>query len=211
MARNAVAQLTPLSGDDPDEPLIRQARAGDASAFGQLVSRCKNRVYRLTLRLAGNVGDGEDILQETFLNAFNKLDSFRGRSHFSTWLYRIAINTALMHRRSSRRHATEPLDEYLPQFRRDGRHKRIDIDYSAASRVEAVIERRELMRLLLAALSRLPERYRVAVVLCDLEEMSSAAASVVLGVDAATLRQRVHRGRLMLRGYLDAVARGERR
>jgi RNA polymerase sigma-70 factor (ECF subfamily) len=168
-------------------------------------------VYRLTLRLAGNVGDGEDILQETFLNAFNKLDSFRGRSHFSTWLYRIAINTALMHRRSSRRHATEPLDEYLPQFRRDGRHKRIDIDYSAASRVEAVIERRELMRLLLAALSRLPERYRVAVVLCDLEEMSSAAASVVLGVDAATLRQRVHRGRLMLRGYLDAVARGERR
>ncbi len=76
MARIVIARLTRMSGDDPDEPLIRQARAGDASAFGQLVSRYKDRVYRLSLRLAGNVGDAEDILQETFLNAINKWGRF---------------------------------------------------------------------------------------------------------------------------------------
>jgi len=168
-------------------------------------------VYRLSLRLSGNTGDAEDILQETFLQVFRKLSSFRGESKFGTWLFRVATNAALMYRRKANSRATEPLDRYVPEFRSDGRHKRIDVDYSAAARIEATVHRRQLSRMLFDALRRLPDSYRTAVVLCDLEEMTSPDAAAILRVDPRTLRQRVHRGRLMLRGYLDSVARKESR
>lgn len=199
------------AAEEPDETLVPLARAGDEAAFARLVDRHRQRVYQLCLRLVGGRADAEDVLQETFVQVFRKLGSFRGQSRFSTWLYRIATNTALMHRRSSSHRRVESLEAYLPRFRSDGRHREIDVDYSAAARVESSVEREELGRLLLEALGRLPERYRAAVVLYDLEELPATEAAAVLGIEPATLRQRVHRGRLMLRGYLDALARGERR
>src|SRR5438067_5405266 len=192
--------------DDPDLPLVSRARKGDEAAFRELVNRYERRLYHVALRLCGNAADAEDVLQETFLTVFRALRTFRGASRVSTWMYRIATNAALMHQRSRRHKPTEPLDAYLPSFRRDGRHKRIDIDYSAAARIERSIHHEQLSQIVFDALRRLPTTIRTAVVLCDLEEMTAAAAADVLGIKAATVRQRVHRGRLLLRGYLDAVA-----
>src|SRR5712691_5034944 len=191
-----------VQGPESEAGLVKRARAGDGRAFDLLVSRYKRPVYPLSLRLCGNTHDAEDVLQEAFLQVFRKLHSFRGASKFSTWLYRVATNAALMHRRRHKGRRTESLDSYLPEFRRDGRHKRVDVDYSAAARIEATVHGHQLSKLLLDALSRLPDAYRTAVVLCDLQEMASGDAAAVLRVNAQTLRQRVHRARLMLRGYL---------
>ena len=194
-----------------DAWLVARAKGGDDDAFDQLVVRHQRVLYRLAIRLTGNRADAEDVLQDVFFQAFRRLKSFRGDSQFGTWLYRIAVNAALMRRRQSRRTRADPLETYLPQFRSDGRHRRIDVDYSAASRIEALVQRRELKKLLLDAITRLPGRYRAAVVLCDLEELPAREAARVLRVDERAVRQRVHRARLMLRGYLDVVAQGVER
>lgn len=194
-------------GATPDIHFVERAREGDKEAFAPLFDRYKDRVYRLAYRLCGNGADAEEVLQECFLSVFRRLHQFRGESKFSTWLFRIATNAALMHNRArSARHA-ESLEEYMPQFNASGRHKRIDEDFSAAARVEKAVTHRELKELLLKALQQLPAKYRSAIVLKDLDEMSSADAAEVLSIDETTLRQRVHRGRLILRAVLQEAAR----
>jgi len=188
-------------GATSDEELARRARAGDAPAFDALVNRYQERVYRLSRRLTGNRADAEDALQDTFLQVFRRLSTFRGESRFSTWLYRIATNTALMACRSRARRRTEPLDAYLPQFDRGGRHAR-DVDHARASRADEILEQRRLARAVQSALQRLPELYRVPFVLRDLEDLDTAEVASVLKATPAAVRQRVHRARLMMRGYL---------
>lgn len=206
MRRSPVPRPTDVEGAIPDAVLIDGARRGDRAAFDQLITRYQHRTYRLALRLTGNGADAEEVTQDAFLQVFRKLTTFRGRSRFSTWLYRVVTNAALMHRRTSRRRPTESLDQYLPEFTSNGRHKRIDIDYAAVARVEDTVKRSELTRLLFQALSRLPPGLRVAVVLRDLEEVPAAQVAAILGIDERALRQRVHRARLMLRGVLGSVA-----
>lgn len=185
-----------------DEVLVERARAGDEAAFGELVARYQGRVYRLGLRLAGDPADAEEILQETFVQVFKGLGGFRGESRFSTWLYRVGANCALMHRRARRRRQLESLDSYLPDFDAHGRHARLDVDYSAAARIEETYERRQLAAAAMAGLDRLPEAYRAVFVLRDLEELSTAEVAALLQLEPAAVRQRLHRARLMLRGYL---------
>jgi RNA polymerase sigma-70 factor (ECF subfamily) len=185
--------------------LIRRAQAGDEAAFTELICRHQLGLLPLAIRLTGNAADGEEAVQDALVIAFRRLAIFRGDAKFSTWLYRITVRAALARRRRSRARAMPSLEEYLPEFNRAGRHKRIDVDFSGAATIEKRVARRELRTRLLAALARLPERYRTAVVLCDLQELPSAEAAAILGVDRAALRQRLHRARLMLRGYLDTV------
>lgn len=189
--------------------LLAQAKAGDREAFEVLVARHQAAVYRLVFRLSGNEHDAEDILQETFLQVFRKLSTFRGEAQFTTWIYRVATNAALMHRRAQRRHAIESLEMYLPRFDATGHHVRLDVDYSAAARIEGLVEHRQLRRLIRDALDRLPSIYRVAFALNDLEDLPASEVASLLGIDPATVRQRVHRARLMLRGYLGRLAGGE--
>ena len=184
-----------------DKALARRAVAGDRPAFETLVERHQERVYRLARRLTRSPADAEEVLQETFLRAYRRLSSFRGEAEFSTWLYRIATNVARMLHRGRARHPTEPLDEYLPRFDRQGMHAR-DVDHGRAADAEEILDRKYLARRAKEALERLPERYRTPFVLRDLEEMPTAEVASVLEVSNEVVRQRVHRARLMLRGYL---------
>ncbi len=188
--------------DEGDEALAARAATGVELAFEELVSRYQSRVYRLARRLTGDEGDAKDVLQETFLAAYRGLAAFRGDSRFSTWLYRIATNAALMHRRARARRATESLEVFLPRFDADGVHAAEPADLRAASRADELLDRKLLAEKARAALDRLPAIYRDAFVLRDLEEMTTAEVADLLGIDAAAVRQRVHRARLMLRGYL---------
>jgi RNA polymerase sigma-70 factor (ECF subfamily) len=193
-----------------DEALIARVQAKDEQAFGVLVAKYRDRIYRLALRLVGDEQDAEEILQETFMQVWRHAASYRGEARFSTWLYRIATNAALMNRRAQHRHETESLDTCLPQFDAEGQHQRLDVDYSAAARIEMTVEHDELVRRIREALVRLPPIYRVAFTLCDLEDVPANEAAGIVGVSAATIRQRVHRARLMLRGYLGRLAGSER-
>jgi len=165
------------------------------------MDRYQERVYRLSRRLTGDPADAEDALQETFLLVLRRLSTFRGESRFSTWLYRIATNSALMTRRGRARRRSEPLGDYLPRFDRQGRHRR-DVDHGRAARADEILERRRLAETLQAALARLPGLYRAAFVLRDLEELTTQEVAAVLKASPAAVRQRVHRARLMMRGYL---------
>jgi RNA polymerase sigma-70 factor (ECF subfamily) len=190
------------AADNSDEALAARAAAGEESAFEALVSRYEAPVYRLACRLTGHEGDAQDVLQETFLAAYRGLPTFRGDARFSTWVYRIATNAALMHRRAQARRPAESLEAYLPRFTEDGVHAGEPADLLAASRADEVLDYKVLAERARIGLDRLPDAYRDAFVLRDLEEMPTEEVAEVLGVTAAAVRQRVHRARLMLRGYL---------
>jgi RNA polymerase sigma-70 factor, ECF subfamily len=185
-----------------DEALVARAAAGDGPAFEVLMSRYQSRVYRLACRLTGNESDAPDVLQEAFLQAYRGLASFRGESRFSTWLYRIATNAALMVRRSRARRPGESLEAFLPRFDLEGIHAAEPADLEAAARADELLDRRLLAEKAREGIERLPDLYREAFVLRDLEELSTAEVAELLGVEATAVRQRVHRARLMLRGYL---------
>jgi RNA polymerase sigma-70 factor (ECF subfamily) len=191
-----------------DETLAACAAAGDDRAFETLVDRYQARVYRLACRLTSET-DAADIVQDTFLQVYQHLGAFRGDARFGTWLYRIATNVCLMLRRGRARRPTESLDGLLPRFDAQGVHAETPAQLHVATRIEERLDRDRLAAAARVALERLPDLYREAFVLRDLEELSTADVAQVLGVEAATVRQRVHRARLLLRGYLQAL--GEER
>jgi RNA polymerase sigma-70 factor, ECF subfamily len=192
------------AAEPDDETLAARAAAGDAAAFETIVRRYQARVYRLACRLTSDT-EAPDVLQETFLQLYGHLSSFRGESLFSTWLYRIATNAALMHRRTRARRPAESLDVYLPRFDDDGKHIATPIELQVACTADDVLDRQFLARHARAAIERLPELYREAFVLRDLEEMSTADVAHALGIEPAAVRQRVHRARLMMRGFLSEL------
>jgi RNA polymerase sigma-70 factor (ECF subfamily) len=188
--------------DEPtDETLVAKAASGDDSAFEAIVERYQTRVFRLACRLTSET-DAPDVLQETFLQVYRHLPSFRGDSQFRTWLYRIASNAALMHRRASSRRPAEPLDGFLPRFDAEGRHRTTPAELQVCSRADELLDRQFLAERAREVIARLPDVYRDAFVLRDLEDMSTEEVAKALGVTPAAVRQRVHRARLMLRGYL---------
>jgi RNA polymerase sigma-70 factor (ECF subfamily) len=184
-----------------DETLAARAAAGDGSAFETLVRRYQARVFRLACRLTSQT-DAPDVLQETFLLVYRHLPSFRGDARFATWLYRIASNAALMNRRARGRRPAEPLDAFLPRFDANGRHDATPEELQVAASAEELLDRRLLAAKAREVLDRLPDGYRDAFVRRDLEELSTAEVAETLGIEPAAVRQRVHRARLMLRGFL---------
>jgi RNA polymerase sigma-70 factor (ECF subfamily) len=187
-----------------DEALASRAALGDNHAFDEITIRYQDRVYRLACRLVGH-DDAPDVMQEGFLAVYRNIASFRHESGFSTWLYRIITNAALMHRRARTRRPVESLEAFLPEFDAAGRHRHAPAELQVATRADELLDRRFLADQATAALDRLPDLYRSAFVLRDLEELSTAEVAQVLGIEPATARQRVHRARLMLRGYLSAL------
>jgi RNA polymerase sigma-70 factor (ECF subfamily) len=188
-----------------DEALASRAALGDNHAFDEITIRYQDRVYRLACRLVGN-DDAADVMQEGFLAVYRNIASFRHESQFSTWLYRIITNAALMHRRAGTRRPVESLESFLPEFDASGRHRQAPAELQVATRIEELLDQRFLAEQAMAALNRLSDLYRSAFVLRDLEGLSTSEVAEVLGAEPAAVRQRVHRARLMLRGYLSALA-----
>jgi RNA polymerase sigma-70 factor, ECF subfamily len=191
-----------------DETLAARAASGDDPAFEALVIRYQARVFRLARRLTGNDGDAQDAQQDAFLQVYRNLSSFRGDARFSTWLYRIATNAALMLRRARARRPAESLEEYLPRFDAGGRHAATPAELRVAGQADEILDRQLLAEKARAGIDRLPELYREAFILRDLEELTTSDVAEVLGLEPAAVRQRVHRARLMLRGYLGALTGG---
>ena len=177
-------------------------RRGDAAAFRQLVETYSPRVYNLALKMLGDPDLAEDILQETFVNAYRAIDRFEGRSHISTWLYRIAHNAVLMRLRKEQR---------IPDLK--SLEDDVDLDtMSTAGQWEDVPERRLLQAELLAkmdeALGNLSEALRVVFVLRDIEGLSTAETAEVLDLSETAVKSRLHRARLALREQLAPYLQG---
>jgi RNA polymerase sigma-70 factor (ECF subfamily) len=175
--------------DPSDESLLAAHLRGDPRAFGTLVTRHERRIFGLCLRILGNREDAEDATQEAFLAALRKAASFRRAAAFSTWLYRIAVNAATDQARRRGRSRLTTLDPEDAGVVADPRAADLGESVTAAVAVQT-------------ALARVPEEFRVAVVLCDLYRVPYADAAQILEVPVGTVKSRVFRGRAALAACL---------
>jgi RNA polymerase sigma-70 factor (ECF subfamily) len=183
-----------------DAQLISQALAGQTAAFGQLVEKYQDRLYNTLVHVAGNAEDAKDVVQEAFVQAFLKLESFQGASAFYTWLYRIAFNVAATHRR--RRGAMRTAEQTAIA---DGQLRGSEGASQAAEGPSDRLERDERCRQVRHAISQLPEEYRVVLVLREMEGYCYESIAEVLDLPVGTVRSRLHRARLQLREQLKEV------
>jgi RNA polymerase sigma-70 factor (ECF subfamily) len=158
------------------------------------------RVYNLARRMLGNDADAEDVTQDVLLQVVRKLDTFRGESAFPTWLHRVTVNAALAHRRKRAQSPDHRIPDPLESILDDGHHAGPVRPWSVAPDQRALD--RETHELIERAIARLPETYRDAYVLADVEGLSNAEIGDVLGLSVAAVKSRLHRARLLMRDAL---------
>lgn len=188
-----------------DAALVRETLAGRRESFGELVARHQERLYATLLRLVGDPEDAADLLQETFLRAYRKLDGFHGDSSFFTWIYRVAVNLALGERRRKRRERERFRIVANPETENPAETERLAPEPAAppetADPAES-IQREERDRAILAALDRLDPDHRAVLVLKDVEGHRYEEIAELLDIPLGTVRSRIHRARTQLRQYL---------
>lgn len=197
-----VALVTPKKPSYEEQMLIERVKEGDHRAFELIFDRYVSRVYRQALRLTGNEADAEDVVQDVFLLAYRKAKTFQGKSEFSTWLYRLTMNAALTKLRQRKREKEVSLDDYLPQFREDGRHLIPVVDWSQD--IDKLVTGSEINQIIRQVLDQLSSVDRAVVVMSDLEDISNREIGEALGLTIQAVKARLHRARLFLRGKLSA-------
>ncbi len=185
----------PADDGDPDWPLVERVRDGDTAAFEELVRRHGKRVHRTIAGILTTTADIEDAVQNCFLNAFEHIAGFAGRSRFSTWITRIAVNTALQQLRAR---PTISIDTITDQ---DGDTRPREIR-AWRDDPEQAYSREELRARVLDAIMELPGNYRIVVMLRDLQERSTEETAEILGLGIPAVKSRLFRGRMMLREAL---------
>jgi RNA polymerase sigma-70 factor (ECF subfamily) len=178
-----------------EHELIRKARDGDQGAFESLVAMHADRVYGALRRFGLDPGEADEVAQEVFVRAWRGLPRFQERAQFSTWLYRIAFNEA--QRQLSRRRPAAA--EAGP----DGHDPVLSLPDSPRLEPAAQTLDREFERAVEHALAQLPAEWRAAVVLRDLQGVSTREAARITGVRQAAFKSRLHRGRVRLRALLE--------
>jgi len=186
-------------GTDPDEALVDALRLREPMAAERLVARYGDRAYRLAARITSNAEDAEEVVQDAILSVVRKIETFRGESAFRSWFYRIVSNAAYGRRRRPQALIVIPLEEGLPAFD-ENRHNGGLRDWSSSLDDPAV--QQQLREVLTSAIDELPRHYRAAIVLRDLEGLSTTEVADVLGIPIPTMKTRVHRARLLLRKRL---------
>ena len=186
-----------MTGVPTEQDLIRSARGGDQEAFAELVMLHADRVYGALRRFGLDAGAADEVAQEVFLRAWRGLPQFQERAQFSTWLYRIAFNEA------QRRLARRTLPRAQPAPEDDTPDPVAALAEPAESGPEARALAGEFERTLEAALGELPPDWRAAVVLRDVEGLSTHDAAEIAGVGEAAFKSRLHRGRMQLRALLE--------
>jgi RNA polymerase sigma-70 factor (ECF subfamily) len=190
-----------------DQQLVKRLKDGDSAAMPELQAHYGGRVFQLALRYMKNREDAEEVTQDVLLRVFQKIDAFRGDAALSSWIYRITFNAAMSRLRSLKfRRPAEVSQDPLEWGDGDSAGVREVADWSDLA--DDQILRSEMRSRLVSALSRLPEIYRAAVLLRDVQGLSTQEASAVIGVKTQTLKSRLHRGRLMLREHLGDFAAG---
>lgn len=187
--------------------LVKKSQEGDSLSFEELVKRYEKKIYNLAYRIMGNKEDANDILQETFLEAFRKLSSFEGKSKFSTWLYRIAVNLCLMKKRREKKMDEVPLDMPILTKEEDEIKGELRDDWS--KNPLATLENKEVRKKLSKAIDSLPEEYRTVILLRGVNGLSNEEVAKMLKISLPAVKSRLHRARLFVRDQLSQYFKGE--
>lgn len=198
------AESSQTNSDDPapeqfrETDLVAKSLAGDQEAFGVLIAQNQARLFNVVFRLIKDAEDAKDILQEAFMNAYLNLPKFQGYSKFSTWVYRIAINVAISHKRKKRPRAGGSEDY-------DGRSNPMESLRNISGNQEAPekrLEGEERRTEILATLNLLSTEHRSVLILKDMDNLKYETIAEILNVPIGTVRSRLNRARAELRAKL---------
>ncbi|WP_078551212.1 RNA polymerase sigma factor SigW [Bacillus alkalicellulosilyticus] len=180
--------------------IINDVKNGDQQAFAELVDLYKDKVYQISYRMVGNVHEAQDIAQEAFLRAYTNIDSYDTNRKFSTWLFRIATNLSI-----DRLRKRKP-DYYLDEEIKDSEGLTMQSQIAADQELpEDQVVTLEMQEWIQDAIHKLPPKYRAAIILKYIEDLSLKEISEILNLPETTIKTRVHRGREALRKSLGNV------
>ena len=202
MLREAMDPIAASDGRVEENVLVEQAKKGDFEAYGQLVSRYERKIFRLARNITQSDEDAEDILQDSFLKAYEHLDSFQGQAKFYTWLVRIAVNESLMKLRKRKSDRSVSLDENI-----ETDEEPIAREVAVWDNPEQQYSRAEMKKVLDEAIASLKPIFRTVFVLRDVEELSTEETAETLGLSIAAVKSRLLRARLQLREKLTRTFR----
>jgi RNA polymerase sigma-70 factor (ECF subfamily) len=185
---------------DNDFDLIQAINAGQTEKFHDLVKRYEQKLYNFSLRMCRNPSDAEDMIQDTFLNVFKYLKNFRYETKFKNWLYKVAASTCIKKRRKSKFAPEQELslDEFLPD---DEARKPDNVPEWALLPLDKLLNE-ELSSVINNTIQALPKKYRVVIILRDIEGFSTAETAQILNLSPSNVKVRLHRARLYLRDKL---------
>lgn len=185
---------------DEDSDLIQRINSGQLDQFHDLVKRYEQKLYNFSLRMCRDHSDAEDMVQDTFLNVFKYLKDFRYESKFKNWLYKVAASTCIKKRRKSK-FAPEKelsLDEFRPSDEADAPE---EVPQWAQMPLDKLLNA-ELTGAVHRGILAIPKKYRMVIVLRDIEGFSTAETAQILNLSPANVKVRLHRARLFLRDQL---------
>ena len=187
-------------GEIDERQLLARLQAGEGVAYEYLVRRHADRLYKVACRYVG-AEDAKDMLQETFTKVLASIEKFRGDSAIYTWLHQILINTCLSHLRKTASRKEQPIDDLLPTFLEDGHRANPRAAWHRST--ESVYQQTETGRLVRNCIDRLPDNYRVVLMLRDIDGFGGIETAELLGISANAVKIRLHRARQALREQLD--------
>ena len=193
---------------DNDFDLIQAINSGQTEKFHDLVKRYEHKLYNFSLRMCRNTSDAEDMIQDTFLNVFKYLKNFRYETKFKNWLYKVAASTCIKKRRKSKFAPDKELslDEFLPN---DEAEKPDHVPQWAMLPLDKLLNE-ELSGVINETILTLPKKYRVVIVLRDIEGFSTAETAQILNLSPSNVKVRLHRARLYVRDKLKGYFENDR-
>ncbi len=180
--------------------LIERMKCGDEEAFEKIMERYQPRVYRLAYRLTGSAADAEDVTQNVFLILHKKIASFKGESALFSWVYKITLNASWEILRNRKRESHVSIEQYLPEFNRNGQHAEPILDWSNSP--DELTTRKEAQVLVRKAIDGLSTEYKTVLILRDIEGLPSKETAEILDLTVPAVKSRLHRARLCIRGRL---------
>ena len=183
-----------------EEALVRDLQNGNLDAYDKLAEIYQKKIYGLSFQLTRNQMDAQDVTQEVLLTLFRKINMFQGKSAFSSWVYRIAVNASYMKLRSKKKEPNVSIDELMPSFNSAGFQQEKIQDWS--ENTESLLFTKETRDVINKAVDLLPEKEKVVFLLRDVEGLSTEKAGEILYLTIPAVKSRLHRARLFLRKKL---------
>ncbi|MDA0691330.1 MAG: sigma-70 family RNA polymerase sigma factor [Nitrospinae bacterium] len=185
---------------EAEEALVREFQAGNLDAYDKIAEIYQKKIYALSFNLMRNTMDAQDVTQEVLLTLFRKVNTFKGNSAFSSWVYRITLNATYMKMRSKKKEPNVSLEDLLPSYNSSGyQHEKIT-DWS--ENAESLLFANETREVIQKAVDQLPEKEKVVFMLRDGEGLSTEKVSEILDLTIPAVKSRLHRARLFLRKKL---------
>ncbi len=183
-----------------EEQLVREFQAGNLEVFEDIAAIFQRQIYSLAFNLTRNQMDAEDVTQDVLLTLYRKIDTFQGKSAFSSWVYRITLNASYMKLRSRKKDKLVSIEETFPAFNNSGYHQEIIKDWSESA--DTLTFSNETRENIGKAVDQLPEKEKVVFILRDVDGLSTEKVGEILDLSVPAVKSRLHRARLFLRKKL---------